>query len=1078
MTDINNTSAAHNKSFDVPSLWTIGFRPILLFANHTPGIAWGADKGVYSDPLFCWSTSDKVLEDRRHSLPNVATMLGPTHIKDSETGQYYNLNVLDTDSVTVSNRLRVPIRTILDNSSYDWVNDRVRDLLTAFLNESGVVNGNYEDTLLDIFKKSGYVTKTKKEYGYHIYWLSKQRGRAIGTTDCLSDKAYELKTDDKNGLCTLPDSTHRDNLNFRYKAIGRTDVNLVSNILYDLFIEMFKDCLLDKKIDDTPKEEQKQEQTKSNRIVEIKNPIVLSLSIIQGTAGYMSAFIKKGYRHFFDSRFGGMMFHARISHQSAAQVIAALSVKISDEESESRLITLEDTYNKGFQGEEIQGGPSLAELIAVKVSGQDIASATLLIDNLKHMWRTDKKATQQRQEQTLVEKSIAEAKRMQSGYVKTRGTIMGMSTVYHMFKKSDTTCEACGYHEETEYSIPQYRPHVKPRSRCPAWTKSHAMGDTAVTEYDYIPTVDIWLQDMDRFNDLDRLQVKLFDNNTNDVNTGEVVDIVGHVHVVRNNDNVNSKPESVLFSDELIYTKRNEITLTQQDIDEIHQWKQEIKRQGKNVIDELASKMIPEVLGMDNVKKGLLIMDANAGLKNQEGEFPERQRIHTLLIGDPGTAKSSLAKKSITFVPRSQSVSGQAVSGVSLTAVINKENGGAMSLMLGPLALAKNAIGMINELGRLKLDQQPALFDVMEEGVINTVKYGFPSNVECHASVLATANPINSKWKNDNKVGSEEFPILLQVVDRFDLIFVVREIRDQNFLNGYVRTRRAVAENYSAGVYDEDKVFLQKYIALMRSLKTPKISHEADLLLDHFFKEMARKDVTGIFRKVESLYRVSIAIARLKLKEIVDTEDARETMQIFQFMLSEYNQSIGIPREPRDVVYELIRQIVKETYNISNGIEFIEAIKKACERDSLAMGYLGKDGKIEGGLLKQRHNYKLRPILELLRKDPYINIIGEHPIVLQWNPDGRLGDVSDVSDVDFPDPPNENGETENDFEEGDQKTTSPTSPASPRPKGIYKASWSGDVWTCRYCALNGSKSSMWKHNDCPELNREGEEAQH
>ena len=58
--------------------------------------------------------------------------------------------------------------------------------------------------------------------------------------------------------------------------------------------------------------------------------------------------------------------------------------------------------------------------------------------------------------------------------------------------------------------------------------------------------------------------------------------------------------------------------------------------------------------------------------------------INGLLIGDPGTAKSALAKKSIAFVPRSQSVSGQSVSGVSLTAVINKEPGGSMSLMLGP----------------------------------------------------------------------------------------------------------------------------------------------------------------------------------------------------------------------------------------------------------------------------------------------------------------------------------------------------------------------------------------------------------
>lgn len=134
------------------------------------------------------------------------------------------------------------------------------------------------------------------------------------------------------------------------------------------------------------------------------------------------------------------------------------------------------------------------------------------------------------------------------------------------------------------------------------------------------------------------------------------------------------------------------------------------------------------------------------------------------------------------------------------------------------------------------------------------------------------------------------------------------------------------------------------------------------------------------------------------------------------------------------------------------------------------MGYLGKDGKIEGDILKQRHNFKLRPILELLRKDPYINIIGENPIVLQWHPDGRLGDESDVSDVDISDSPCKNEESlrlwrkDTKYQEGDQGT-SPTSHTSPR---IYRASWTGDVWACRYCGLKGDRPSMEKH-DCPEV---------
>ena len=34
--------------------------------------------------------------------------------------------------------------------------------------------------------------------------------------------------------------------------------------------------------------------------------------------------------------------------------------------------------------------------------------------------------------------------------------------------------------------------------------------------------------------------------------------------------------------------------------------------------------------------------------------------------------------------------------------------------------------------------------------------------------------------------------------------------------------------------------------------------------------------------------------------------------------------------------------------------------------------------------------------------------------------------------------------------------------------GIYRASWTGDVWACRYCGLKGDRHSMEKH-DCPDV---------
>jgi DNA replicative helicase MCM subunit Mcm2 (Cdc46/Mcm family) len=64
---------------------------------------------------------------------------------------------------------------------------------------------------------------------------------------------------------------------------------------------------------------------------------------------------------------------------------------------------------------------------------------------------------------------------------------------------------------------------------------------------------------------------------------------------------------------------------------------------------------------------------------------------------------------------------------------------------------------------------------------------------------------------------------------------------------------------------------------------------------------MGRSDVDGVFKKFDSLLRISIGIARLKLKSIVDIEDANEAMHMLQQMLGEFAKYVGIPRDPRDV---------------------------------------------------------------------------------------------------------------------------------------------------------------------------------
>jgi DNA replicative helicase MCM subunit Mcm2 (Cdc46/Mcm family) len=75
-------------------------------------------------------------------------------------------------------------------------------------------------------------------------------------------------------------------------------------------------------------------------------------------------------------------------------------------------------------------------------------------------------------------------------------------------------------------------------------------------------------------------------------------------------------------------------------------------------------------------------------------------RIHVLLIGPPGLAKTKLSKEAIKVRRNSRYVSAKNSTGKSLTAMILKE-GDNYVLNLGPVPLAKNELCVVNEFDKM-----------------------------------------------------------------------------------------------------------------------------------------------------------------------------------------------------------------------------------------------------------------------------------------------------------------------------------------------------------------------------------------
>ena len=188
------------------------------------------------------------------------------------------------------------------------------------------------------------------------------------------------------------------------------------------------------------------------------------------------------------------------------------------------------------------------------------------------------------------------------------------------------------------------------------------------------------------------------------------------------------------------------------------------------------------IIGNNHVKKGLLLCAASSSADKTA------KKIHALLVGGPGLAKSRLLRESTRLVPNSRYESVQFATGKSLTAVVTQEEGNALMLRIGPIPQAKGAIAALNEMGRMDHEDQGYMLDTMQEQEFTTNKFGQNFHVDSPTVIIGSANPQGGSWKfsHDNeKVDLDKIPMIKPLIDRFDLIFAFKDSRDKDALAEY-----------------------------------------------------------------------------------------------------------------------------------------------------------------------------------------------------------------------------------------------------------------------------------------------------
>ncbi|KAL6945451.1 DNA replication licensing factor, mcm4 component [Hanseniaspora vineae] len=322
-----------------------------------------------------------------------------------------------------------------------------------------------------------------------------------------------------------------------------------------------------------------------------------------------------------------------------------------------------------------------------------------------------------------------------------------------------------------------------------------------------------------------------------------------------------------------------------------------------DVYDLLARSIAPSIYELDDVKKGILLQLFGGANKVFKKGGKYRGDINVLLCGDPSTSKSQLLQYVHKIAPRGIYTSGKGSSAVGLTAYITRDvETKQLVLESGALVLSDGGVCCIDEFDKMSDATRSVLHEVMEQQTISVAKAGIITTLNARTSILASANPINSRYDPDLPV-TDNIDLPPPLLSRFDLVYLILDKVDENLdrelathlTNLYLEDR---PQNGSSASYDILPVeFLTMYINYAKEHCKPVITELAKDELVRHYVEMRKlgddsrseeKRITATTRQLESMIRLSEAHAKMRLSQEVGLEDVHEAVRLIKSALKQY----------------------------------------------------------------------------------------------------------------------------------------------------------------------------------------------
>ncbi len=378
----------------------------------------------------------------------------------------------------------------------------------------------------------------------------------------------------------------------------------------------------------------------------------------------------------------------------------------------------------------------------------------------------------------------------------------------------------------------------------------------------------------------------------------------------------------------------------------------------------LVESLAPKVHGMEDVKEALILQLFGGWRHNHPDGNVDRGDSHILLVGDPGSAKSTLLRAVEEIAPRSVFSSGKGLTKAGATAAAVRDDFGSTEwgLQAGALVLANKGVACIDEIDKVSEDAVASLHSALESQRVSINKAGINATLPAQTALLAAGNPEYGRFDRNESI-AQQIDLAPTLISRFDLIFIVKDepddVEDREIAHHIVQSRQTVGKlQRGREVEDEareaiepaiDRGLLRAYIAHAKQNVYPTIDDPEvrQWLVDIFaqLRSLGGDDapVPVTFRKLEAIQRLAEASARVRLSETIEREDIKRANRLVRKTMKDVGMDpdtgemdvdiieTGTPKSQRDRIKSIRNLIerIQEDYDV--GAPYDEVLERAEE---------------------------------------------------------------------------------------------------------------------------------------------------